>query len=148
MAVDPAHPDRTFRATAPGEPAHVPPRPPGQHGIVNPADVSEGAMTSKNAHRVPDAEAELAVTEASFAGPTWASSRVIASAVAIVLIGIVVGVGAWLAGWLTDEGEALIAPSTVVVPADGTVPADGAAVTTGPAGTAVTSPSAGPVVAD
>ena len=135
MAVDPAHPDRTFRATAPGEPKYAPPRPPGEHGIVDPADVSEGALTSPRAHEVSDAEAELAVTEASFAGPTWASSRVIAAAVALVLMGIVVGVGLWLYDWTTDEGEAVLAPSAVPVTVEPTTaPADTApAVTTAPA---------------
>ena len=113
MAVDPAHPDRTFRARAAGEP----PRPPGPHGIVDPADVSQTPVLSKDASEVSDAEAELMVTDAAYAGPTWASSRVIAGCVAIVLIGIVVGVGMWLAGWLTDEGENLVAPSVIVTPA-------------------------------
>ena len=115
MAVDPAHPDRTFRATAPGEPAHIPPRPPGEHGIVDPANVSEGALHSKNASEVSDAEAELLVTDASFAGPTWASSRVIAGAVALVLMGVVVGIGAWLAGWL-DDNEGALQPAVIVAP--------------------------------
>ena len=115
MAVDPAHPDRTFRATAPGNPAHIPPRPPGPHGIVDPEDVSQTPVLSPNASEVSDAEAELMVTDAAFAGPTWASSRVIAGCVAIVLIGIVVGVGAWLAGWL-GENEEVLQPAVTVVP--------------------------------
>lgn len=121
MAVDPAHPDRTFRATAAGEPEYRPPRPPGEHGIVNPEDVSQTPVLSKNASEVSDAEAELLVTDAAFAGPTWASSRVIAGCVAIVLIGVVLGVGAWLAGWLI-ENEAELRPAVIVAPADETAP--------------------------
>ena len=125
MAVDPTHPDRTFRATAPGEPARVPPRPPGEHGVVDPADVSPEPVRTPDAHAVSDAEGELLVTEAANAGPTWASSRVIAGAVGLVLIGVVCGVGYWLYDWVDDEAADVIAPTVVVEPA---APA-GAAVT-------------------
>ena len=113
MATEPTESDRIFRASAAGEP----PRPPGPHHIVDPADVSETPVLSPDAHEVSDAEAELLVTDAATAPPIWASSRLIAGAVALVLIGIILGVGAWLAGWLEDDGERLVAPSTIAVPA-------------------------------
>ena len=110
--------DNTHRAPpVAATPAGEDQRPPGPHGIVDPAEVSPEPVLSPNAHEVSDAEGELLVTSASGAGPVWSSSRVIAGCVGLVLILLTVALGAWLAGWLNDEGERLVAPS-LVVPAE------------------------------
>ena len=85
-------------------------RPPGQHNIVDPADVSEAPILSPNADEVPDAEAELLVSEAASAPPIWASSRLIAALVALVVIAIIVGIGIWLGNWLLGPGGDVLAP--------------------------------------
>jgi len=67
---------------------------------------------------VSDAEGELLVGSATHAGPTWASSRVIAGSIAVILMGLTVGVGAWLAGWLSDDGEEALGRGAVLTPAE------------------------------
>ena len=95
-------------------PAGEPPRPPGPHHVVDPADVSQTPVLTPKAHEVSDAEAELLVTSAAEAPPMWASSRLIAGAVAVILMAITVGIGAWLMGWLNDHGDAALRPTLTV----------------------------------
>ncbi len=104
--------DRPVAASPAGEPR----RPPGPHHVVDPEDVSPTPVLSPNAHEVSDAEGELLVTSAAGAGPIWASSRVIAGAVGLILIGLTLGVGAWLIGWLDENGEATLSPTVIVDP--------------------------------
>lgn len=91
-------------------------RPPGPHHIVDPAKVSQTPVRTPNAHEVSDAEAELMVTEAAGAGPAWASSRLIAGAIAVILIVLTLALGAWLMGWLTEEGDEALNPTLFVAP--------------------------------
>ncbi|NNJ26813.1 hypothetical protein [Alienimonas chondri] len=96
-------------------------RPPGPHHVVDPADVSPEPVLSPNAHEVSDAEGELLVTEAADAPPSWASSRLIAGAVALILMLLTVGIGAWLAGWLSETGDEALRGG-VAAPIDAAAP--------------------------
>ena len=109
--------DPTYRPPpVAADPAGEPERPPGPHGIVDSEEVSQTPVLSPHADRVSDAEAELLVTSAAGAGPVWASSRVIAGSVGVILIGLTVLLGAWLGGWLTEHGERALVPRAVVTP--------------------------------
>ncbi|MFH5806244.1 hypothetical protein [Alienimonas sp. DA493] len=91
-------------------------RPPGPHHVVDPEDVSQTPVLSPNAHEVSDAEAELLVTDAAEAGPAWSSSRLIAGTIGLILILLTVALGAWLFGWLNDEGDEALNPALLVAP--------------------------------
>lgn len=115
-APDPAA-DSGDRRPVSDSPAGEPVRPPGPHHVAEPSDVSPEPLLSPNADRVSDAEAELLVTDAAQAGPVWASSRLIAGAVGLLLILLTVALGAWLMGWLDDHGEEALGGGAVVAPA-------------------------------
>ena len=94
-------------APQPREPGSAVPRPPGQHHIVDPAEVSQVPVVGLRPREVSDAEGELLVTDAAGAPPVWASSRLIAACVALILIAILLGIGIWVGNWLLGDGAHL-----------------------------------------
>ena len=94
-----------------GDPGRVPP---GPGGVADPEEVSGTPVLSPKAHEVSDAEAELLVSEAAAAPPTWATSRNIAGLVGLIAMLVIVGLGVWTYTWLSDEGDEVLTPAADV----------------------------------